>query len=104
MMHGSSRQDLITIGLAYLGFMSLGISSGLLGLAWPSMQAEFKVSLADQGALLLAATVGSLFASFYSGSLTYRFGVGRMLMIGSAAITVSLFIVAVTQSWLIFII
>jgi fucose permease len=103
-MHGSSHQDLITIGLAYLGFMSLGIYAGLLGLAWPSMQAEFQVSLADQGALLLAATVGSLFASFYSGSLTYRFGVGRMLMIGSAAITVSLFIVALTQSWLIFII
>jgi fucose permease len=98
-MQSSSRQNLITIGLAYLGFLSLGMYAGLLGLAWPSMQADFNVSLADQGALLLAATVGSLVASFYSGALAYRFGVGRMLVISNAAIAVCLFIVAFTHSW-----
>ena len=51
-MQSSSRQNLITIGLAYLGFLSLGMT-GLLGLAWPSMQGEYNLSLADQGAIFV---------------------------------------------------
>lgn len=102
-MSSSSRQHTLTILLAYLGFISLGMYGGLLGLAWPSMQAEFNLSLADQGALLLTATLGSLVASFYSGALAYRFGVGRMLVFGMGAIAVSLFVIAFSHSWLLLI-
>src|SRR5690349_17650324 len=97
-MQSSSRQNLITILLAYLGFLSLGMT-GLLGLAWPSMQGEYNLSLADQGALLLASMVGSLIASFYSGALVYRFGIGRILVVGNATIAVCLFLIAFTHSW-----
>jgi fucose permease len=98
-MHSSSRQNLITIGLAYLGFLSLGMYAGLLGLAWPSMQTDYNLTLADQGVLLLASTVTSLITSFYSGALAHRFGIGRMLVVGNAAIAVSLFIIAFIHSW-----
>jgi fucose permease len=94
----------ITIWLAYLGFMGLGVYAGLLGLAWPSIQAEFEMSLADQGILLLAITGGGLIASFYSGAIAARLGIGRMLMVASAMIALSLLAVSLTQSWLLLIV
>lgn len=98
MTHSTSRPDYTTIILAYLGFLALGLGT-VLGLAWPSMQTEFAVSLADQGVLSLASTAGALVASFYSGTLTYRFGVGRLLVLSAAISAIMLIAVAFTHTW-----
>ena len=35
----------ITLGLASLGFVSLGLPEGMLGVAWPSIRASFGLPL-----------------------------------------------------------
>ncbi len=102
-MQRSPRFDVLTIGLAYLGFIGLGMNAGLLGVAWPSMQAQFNVPLADVGYLLLASTFGYLTASFFSGTLAYRFGIGRLLVVGGAALALALGVAATTHIWLLLI-
>lgn len=98
-MQKSSRSDLITIGVAYLSFIGLGLNAGLLGLAWPSIQAEFNARLDAAGILLFASTIGYLIASFYSGAAAYRIGVGRMFALGGALMSLGLLGSALTQSW-----
>ncbi len=102
-MQRSSRLDVLTIGLAYLGFIGLGMNAGLIGVAWPSMQAEFGVPLDAVAYLLLASTAGYLTASFFSGPLAYRFGIGRLLLVGGLAMASALIIIATSNSWLLLI-
>ncbi len=98
-MQNSSRSDLITIGVAYLSFIGLGLNAGLLGLAWPSIQTEFNARLDAASILFVASTIGYLIASFYSGTVAFRVGVGRMLALGGALLALGLLGAALTQSW-----
>jgi fucose permease len=96
----NSRSDLRTIIVSYLGFIGLGMTGGLLGLAWPTMQKEFEVPLDAVGILLLAGTLGYLSASFLSGPIAYRFGAGKMF-IGSAVLSAfGLLATSLTHTWL----
>jgi hypothetical protein len=45
------RSGLLLVGLAYLGFVSIGLPDGLLGVAWPSIRAYFDLPLDALGAL-----------------------------------------------------
>lgn len=103
-MQHSSRTNLLTILVAYMGFIGLGLNAGLLGLAWPTMQVEFSVPLDAVGILLLASTIGYLAASFYSGTIAYRLGVGRMMALASGMMAVGLLAIALAQSWYLLII
>jgi fucose permease len=71
--------------LAYFAFISLGLPDGLLGVAWPSMAAEFRVGTDAVGLLLFAATAGYLVSSVAAGFSLARLGVGRLLA-GSTAL------------------
>jgi fucose permease len=72
--------------LAYLGFISLGLPDGLLGVGWPRMRAEFGEPVGAVGFVLFVATGGYLLASASTGFLTSRTGVGWLLA-GSTALT-----------------
>ncbi len=89
-MPRNPRFDAVTIVLAYLAFIAIGMSSGLLGVAWTSMQVEFSQPLDALGFVLTASTIGYLLASFGSGMLAHRFGIGRMLVLGGALMIVGL--------------
>ena len=60
--------------LAYVAFISLGLPDGLLGVAWPSMRADFALPLDALGMLLVASTAGYLTSSFFSGRIMARLG------------------------------
>lgn len=57
---------------------------GLLGIAWPSIRADFAIPLDSLGALLLASVSGYMTATFLSGALVARMGVGRLLAVSCA--------------------
>ena len=56
------RGDVLTLGLASLGFVSLGLPEGLLGVAWPSIRATFGLPI-DALGLLLATSAGGYFVA-----------------------------------------
>ncbi len=63
--------------LAYIAFIALGMPDGLLGVAWPSIRADFSIPLDALGMLLTASVAGYMTASFLNGPLISRFGVDR---------------------------
>ena len=76
--------------LAYLGFASLGLPDGLLGVAWPSMRADFGVPVGAVGFVLTLATTGYLISSVGAGFILGRLGVGWLLVASTAAVGVAL--------------
>lgn len=95
-----AKRDIdLTIVIAFLGFIALGIPGGLLGLAWPSIRDLFGLSASAIGALLLADTLGFMVTSFASGLLMTRFGAGAALLAGSTLRGVALLFILVAPSW-----
>ncbi|HXG64201.1 MAG TPA: MFS transporter [Blastocatellia bacterium] len=90
---------LLLVGLTYLGFVSLGLPDGLLGVAWPSIRAYFNLPLDALGALLVMFTTGYLASSFFSGRLLARMNVGSLLALSCLATAVSLLGYALTPWW-----
>src|SRR5437868_11069978 len=89
----------ITLGLASLGFVSLGLPEGLLGVAWPSIRASFGLGLDALGLLLATFASGYFVASALSGRVLERFGIGTVLA-GSCALTgISLLGYSAAPSW-----
>ena len=95
----SSRARVILVALAFLAFVSLGLPDTLLGVAWPSVRAAFGLPLSQLGTLLLCSTSGYLLASFTSGAIVARLGVGRLLVASSLAVAISLFGFAAAPGW-----
>jgi fucose permease len=93
------RTGLLLTALAYLGFVSLGLPDGLLGIAWPSIRATFGLSLDALGGLLVMFTAGYLASSFTSGWLLGRIGVGALLALSCAATALSLLGYALAPAW-----
>lgn len=85
--------------LAYLGFVSLGLPDGLLGIAWPSIRATFGLPIDALGGLLVAFTTGYLASSFSSGWLLARMGAGSLLALSCAATALSLTGYALAPTW-----
>jgi fucose permease len=72
------------LALSYLGFLSLGLPDGLLGVAWPGIRRSFGLELDAIGALLVATTAGYVASSFASGWILARMGVGALLALSCA--------------------
>jgi fucose permease len=87
------------VALAVLGFLSLGLPDGVLGVAWPSMRRSFELPVSQLGALLASAMVGYLASSFTSGTLVARLGVGRLLAASGAATASSALLHALAPGW-----
>lgn len=81
-----ARPRLGVTALAFVAFVALGMPDGLLGVAWPSVRATFGEPLEAAGALVAASVAGYLTASFLSGWLIGRLGVGGVLA-ASCALT-----------------
>ena len=75
---------LVALGLASLGFVSLGLPEGLLGVAWPSIRATFGLPIDALGMLLATFASGYFVASAINGRVLARFGVGPVLSVSCA--------------------
>jgi fucose permease len=85
--------------LAYVAFIALGMPDGLLGIAWPSIRADFSLPLDALGALLVASTTGYLISSSLSGALIARMGVGRVLLASCAVTGLALLGYTLVPDW-----
>jgi len=89
----------LLVGIAYAGFVLLGMAGALLGVAWPSMRGSFGLSLDAVGTLLVTGAAGYLVSSFSSGPLISRFGVGSLLMVSSIVAGVCLLGYSLAPVW-----
>ena len=85
--------------LAFIAFISLGMPDGLLGVAWPSMRADFSIPLDALGMLLVAGTTGYLTSSFLNGPLIARWGVGKVLATSCAMTGAALLGYTLVPAW-----
>lgn len=89
-VHLARRGRMIVIGLAFLGFISLGLPDGLLGVAWPSMAITLDQPIGALGTIAPFFTAGFLVASIFSGRLLARLGVGRLLAVSCLLTAIAL--------------
>jgi fucose permease len=85
---GPTRGSLLL--LAYLGFISLGLPDGLLGVGWPAIRDEFGVSTAAVGFVLAVGTAGYLTSSVAAGFSIARLGVGWLLTVSTVTASAAL--------------
>src|SRR5579859_5849344 len=90
-----------TASIAFLTFIALGLTSGLLGVAWPSIQKDFNLSLDGVNVLIFGQTLVYSLVGFYIGRLMTRLGSGNALLAGAALLSLSMFGIAVSQTWLV---
>ncbi len=93
------QAGLLLVALAYLGFVSIGLPDGLLGVAWPSIRAFFGLALDALGALLVMFTIGYLLSSFSSGRLLLHINVGSLLALSCLVTAGSLLGYALSPQW-----
>ena len=98
-MKRRAPQGVALIAIAYLGYVSLGLPDGLLGVAWPSMRATFTQPLDALGPLLAAATVGYLASSTAVASLLARMSIGVLLGASCVATATALAVIATAPAW-----
>ncbi|NOK60130.1 MAG: MFS transporter [Chloroflexi bacterium AL-W] len=98
------RPGFVLLLIAYLGFISLGLPDGTLGIAWPSLRTTFGLPLDAIGTILASTGIGYMVSSFNSGRILARFGVGRLLLISSLLMATSLFGYAIAPFWWMFLI
>lgn len=87
------------VALAFIAFISLGLPDGLMGVAWPTMRAEFNQPLDSLGYMLVAAMAGYMTSSFISGKIMARLGVGGLLAASCAVTGLSLLGYTVAPAW-----
>jgi fucose permease len=89
----------LTLALASLGFVSLGLPEGMLGVAWPSIRAAFGLPLEALGLLLATFATGYFVASALSGRVLGRWAPGSVLAASCATTGLSLIGYAISPVW-----
>jgi fucose permease len=85
--------------IAFIGLVFLGLPTGMLGIAWPSMRASLDAPFAGLGLLVAAMTVAQFAASAGSGVLRERLGTIALLLSAVAAAAGGLAIFAIASGW-----
>jgi fucose permease len=89
-----------TAAVAFCGFVLLGLPTGMLGIAWPSMRAALDAPLAGLGVLLAAMTVTEFGSSGLSGFVRERSGTIALLLVPTVLAAGGLILFALAASWL----
>ena len=95
----SARPALGVLSVALFAFVVLGMAHESLGVAWPSMRAEFDRPISDLGMLLAFSSTGYLIASGFYGWAHRRAGTGALLMVGSSLVCLGLAGVSLGRGW-----
>jgi MFS family permease len=74
------RPSALLLVIIYLGFISLGLPDGTLGVAWPAIYPELKLPVGFAGTILLIITVLAGVSGFSSGWILARFHTGPVVL------------------------
>jgi fucose permease len=88
-----------TAAVAFSGFVVLGLPTGMLGIAWPSIRAAMDAPLAGLGVLLAAMTLTQFGSSGLSGAVRERIGTTALLVVPTALAAGGLALFALADTW-----
>lgn len=94
-----SRTRFNLLVLSYIAFVALGLPASLMGVAWPTLRAEFSLPLDALGLLLVSTTIGYLISSFSIARLISRFGIGALLILSTVLSAVAFVGYTIAPSW-----
>lgn len=94
--------ETLLLGLAYLGFVSLGLPDAVLGVAWPSVREVFALPQSGLGLILIAFAAGFFVSSTLAGRLLQRLGVGKLLAVSTGLVTLALLGYVLAPTWPLF--
>lgn len=80
--------------MIYLGFISLGLPDGSLGVAWPQMHDTMSLPIGLAGPLLLFGTLVGAGSSLNSARLIRRFSTGPVVMVSCALTGIGMLLIA----------
>ena len=88
--------------MIYLGFVSLGLPDGTLGVAWPAVYPELHLPIGLAGTITIVITLLSGFSGFTSGRIIARFRTGPVVLISCVLTGFALLAIAhaPTLTWL----
>ena len=90
--------------ISFIALIALGLSEGMLGVAWPGIKRYFGLPIDALGIIIVFGTCGYMLSSFLNGMLIRIFGIGGLLSLSCAISAFSLLIYAKTDEWSIFLI
>ncbi len=98
----AQRRSLLLLLIIYLGYISLGLPDGTLGVAWPAMYPELNLPLGLAGTFYTVGTLLTGIAGFSSGWIVARFRTGPVVFVSGLLTAGGMFILAQTQGalWL----
>jgi fucose permease len=96
------HRSALLLALAYLGFISLGLPDGVLGLVWPSVQELFGLASAALGAPLAVGAVTYFLSGLLAGTVTRALGIGGVLALSTALVALGIGTYASAPSFSIF--
>lgn len=88
-----------TATIAFGGFVILGLPTGMLGIAWPSIRADLDAPLAGLGVVLAAMTVAMFGSSAVSGTVRQRFGTIALLLVPTVLSSGGLLLFTLAPTW-----
>jgi fucose permease len=75
------RVSIFLLPVIYLGYISLGLPDGTLGVAWPWMHKELGLSFDFAGKFMFLVTLLSVISSLSSGRVIARFKTGPVVLV-----------------------
>jgi fucose permease len=94
-----TRRKMNLLLLAYVAFIALGLPISLMGVAWPTLRADFSLPLDAIGLLFISSTLGYLVSSALIARLIGRFGIGALLIFSSLISAISFFGYTIAPAW-----
>ena len=83
--------SLLLLVLIYLAYISLGLTDGLMGIAWPEIRMQFDLPMTAAGFMSILGTVGATISSFSSGHILKRIGTGKMILFSCMLTGIAIF-------------
>lgn len=98
----TARASRLLLPIIYLGFISLGLPDGTLGVAWPRMHESLALPIGVAGTLMLVGTLLSGASSMCSGPIIARYKTGPVVLVSCVMTGSALMIIAHAQNlaWL----
>lgn len=98
----NQRRSLLLLLVIYLGYISLGLPDGILGVTWPEIYPELNLPLGLAGTIITLGTVLTGMAGFSSGWIIARWHTGPVVLVSGVLTATGLLVLSQAQSawWL----